>query len=214
MIVGGNFSTAGSISASRIAAFQDNDNPSLPVQLSSFFADVVNNAVNLYWSTDTEINNLRFEVERKTEHTDWITIASIDGKGNSNVKNDYFYTDLNNLYGTIYYRLKQVDLDGNFTYTNSISVNKSANYSYSLSQNYPNPFNPVTNINYTVAKDGLVKIKVYDVLGNEVCELLNQIKAAGSYTLQFNASNLPSGVYFYKLETDNFIDTKKMLLIK
>ncbi len=104
--------------------------------------------------------------------------------------------------------------DSENDFSNIISVNKSANYSYSLSQNYPNPFNPVTNINYTVAKDGLVKIKVYDVLGNEVCELLNQIKAAGSYTLQFNASNLPSGVYFYKLETDNFIDTKKMLLIK
>jgi hypothetical protein len=85
---------------------------------------------------------------------------------------------------------------------------------YSLEQNYPNPFNPVTKINYAIAKQGFVKISVFDLLGREVNVLVNEIKTPGFYSIDFNASNLSSGVYFYKLETNGFVDTKKMTVIK
>ena len=86
--------------------------------------------------------------------------------------------------------------------------------SYSLSQNYPNPFNPSTRISYSLPKDGLVKITVFDVLGKEVTTLVNNVQTAGAYVFEFNASSLTSGIYFYKLEAGNFVDTKKMVLIK
>ena len=86
--------------------------------------------------------------------------------------------------------------------------------SYSLSQNYPNPFNPVTKISYALPKSGLVTLKIYDMLGREVAVLVNDIKAAGTYSVDFNASALSSGAYFYRLESNGFIDTKKMMLVK
>ncbi len=85
---------------------------------------------------------------------------------------------------------------------------------YSLSQNYPNPFNPVTKINFAIPKSGLVTLKVYDVLGREVSTLVNEIKNAGTYKVDFNASNLSSGMYFYKVSVNGFTDVKKMMLIK
>lgn len=99
----------------------------------------------------------------------------------------------------------------------SVGVNiiSSIAETYSLSQNYPNPFNPATNINFSIAKSGNVNLKVYDILGNEVANLLNNEKlSSGKYNVNFNASNLSSGIYYYSLRTDNFTDTKKMLLVK
>ncbi len=86
--------------------------------------------------------------------------------------------------------------------------------SYSLKQNYPNPFNPTTNINFSIPRSGLVTLKVYDMVGREVASLVNEVKNAGSYIVGFNASNLPSGAYFYRVSAGDFVDTKKMLLIK
>lgn len=85
---------------------------------------------------------------------------------------------------------------------------------YSLSQNYPNPFNPTTKINFALPKQGLVTLKIYDVLGREVRTLVNEVKTAGQYSVDFNASEFSSGVYFYKLESNGFSDIKKMMLIK
>ncbi len=85
---------------------------------------------------------------------------------------------------------------------------------YSLKQNYPNPFNPTTNINFSIPKSGLVTLKIYDMTGKEVATLVNEVKSAGSYLVGFNASNLPSGAYFYRVSSGNFVDTKKMMLIK
>jgi hypothetical protein len=85
---------------------------------------------------------------------------------------------------------------------------------YSLSQNYPNPFNPVTKINFAIPKSGLVTLKVYDILGREVMTLVNEMKTAGNYTVDFNGANLSSGAYFYRLKSGEFIDTKRMMLIK
>ncbi|KXK52302.1 MAG: fibronectin type III domain-containing protein [Chlorobi bacterium OLB5] len=85
---------------------------------------------------------------------------------------------------------------------------------YSLSQNYPNPFNPVTNIKFALPNTGLVKLVVFDILGREVSTLVNEVRTAGNYTVDFDASSLSSGVYFYRIESGNFTDTKKMLLVK
>lgn len=86
--------------------------------------------------------------------------------------------------------------------------------SFKLLQNYPNPFNPETKISFSIPKTGLVTLKIYDILGKEVAALLNEVKNAGSYELNFNASNLSSGTYFYRIESGNFTDTKKMFLLK
>ena len=85
---------------------------------------------------------------------------------------------------------------------------------YELQQNYPNPFNPTTKINFAIPKQGLVTLKVYDVLGREVANLVNEVKTAGNYIVDFDASYLASGVYFYKLEVNGFSDVKRMMLIK
>jgi hypothetical protein len=85
---------------------------------------------------------------------------------------------------------------------------------YSLSQNYPNPFNPVTRINYSIPKQGLVTIKIYDALGREVQTLINDMKTPGNYIVDFDGTNLSSGVYFYKLASNDFVSIKKMILLK
>jgi hypothetical protein len=86
--------------------------------------------------------------------------------------------------------------------------------SFNLNQNYPNPFNPGTKIRFTISEFGFTILKVYDVLGNEVATLVNEEKHAGTYEVEWNASNVPSGIYFYQLQTDGYVQTKKMLLLK
>jgi hypothetical protein len=100
------------------------------------------------------------------------------------------------------------------TLTGIVWNQQSAPTAYKLSQNYPNPFNPVTKINYALPKSGFVTLKVYDMLGREVVSLVNENKVSGNYSVDFNASSLTSGVYFYRLEVNGFVDTKKMMLIK
>ncbi|MBL8006428.1 MAG: choice-of-anchor J domain-containing protein [Ignavibacteria bacterium] len=100
------------------------------------------------------------------------------------------------------------------TITGISNYNNEIPASFNLKQNYPNPFNPTTNINFSLPKSGLVTLKVYDMVGKEVATLVNEVKSAGNYIVGFNASNLPSGAYFYRIESGNFTDTKKMLLIK
>ena len=94
------------------------------------------------------------------------------------------------------------------------NVNNEVPSSFDLKQNFPNPFNPTTNINFSLPKSGFVTLKVYDMIGKEVATLVNEVKTAGNYIVGFNAANLPSGAYFYRLESNSFVDTKKMMLIK
>lgn len=98
--------------------------------------------------------------------------------------------------------------------TGIVNINNEVPSSYNLKQNFPNPFNPTTNITFSLPNSGLVTLKVYDMIGKEVATLVNEVKAAGNYIVGFNAANLPSGAYFYRLESNNFADTKKMMLIK
>jgi hypothetical protein len=185
----------------------------IPVEMSSFTFNVSGNKVVLNWRTATETNNNGFEVQRKTSG-EWQTIGFINGSGTTTQPQAYSYTDAGLAAGTYTYRLNQVDFDGTSHASSElvIVINKVENYS--LEQNYPNPFNPTTQISYSVSQRGNVNLVVYDLLGREVANLVNEVKEPGSYKVNFNAVNLPSGVYAYRIQSGNFVQTKKMMLMK
>ena len=192
-------------------------NGGTPVELISFLGFQGNGKVYLNWQTETELNNLMFEVQRKVEDTDWLTIGYKPGAGTTTELQHYEYID--DCYGipggsNLLYRLKQVDFNGNYKYSNEISIDKLALKEHTLNQNYPNPFNPSTSISYSIPLQSLVEIKVYDILGRNIKTLVNEEKPAGAYLIEFNADGITSGIYFYTLKAGSFIQTKKMILIK
>jgi len=188
----------------------------LPVELSSFTVKIMQRAVVLNWETATEINNSGFNVDRSTDGKTFQKVAFIRGKGTSTEKSTYSFTDNNLLAGNYYYRLGQVDYDGTTKYSKVIEVTvNAAPAEFSLYQNYPNPFNPSTTIKFTVAKSGITTLKIYNALGQEVKTLFNtQTEAGQVYSINFNASNLASGIYFYQLKQGSQVQTEKMLLMK
>ena len=187
----------------------------LPVELASFTASTNNNEVTLNWSTATESNNSGFDIERSASNGVWSRVGNVAGNGTTVSPMNYSFTDRNVASGSYSYRLKQIDFNGNFEYFNlSNEVNVGIPTKFDLSQNYPNPFNPSTSINYEIPFDGKVSLKIFDMAGKEVATLVNEVKTAGYYTYNFNASNLSSGVYFYSLSANNFTATKKMMLLK
>jgi hypothetical protein len=186
----------------------------LPVELLSYTAKVIDNSVQLSWETATEINNFGFEIERKTDNTIWENIGFAPGHCNSTSLNSYLFTDNTPKSGTKFkYRLKQIDLNGKYEFTNEIEI-EIVPSEFTLFQNYPNPFNPTTKIRYQLPNESKVVIKIYNILGSEVMELVNDKKEAGVYEVEFNADNLSSGTYIYKINADNFVQTKKMILLK
>lgn len=192
----------------------------LPVTLMNFTHKVNGSNVNLSWATSTETNNKGFEIERKnvSEGT-WKTIGFVEGAGNSNTERRYSYDDKKLNTGKYQYRMKQVDYNGNFSYKNLNSeITMGLPKKFNLSQNYPNPFNPSTKIDYELPADSKVKVIIYDALGREVRTLVNENQKAGIYTIDFNAKDLSSGFYFYRLITNSegneLIITKKMTFIK
>jgi hypothetical protein len=160
------------------------------------------------------LNNLGFEVQRKTDQSEFEAVGFVSGSGTTTESRNYFFTDSKLVNGQYIYRLKQMDYDGAFSFSDEIIVEVEAPAEYSLEQNYPNPFNPSTNINFSLAEAGLVKMVVYDMLGQKVSVIVDEFREAGYHTVTFNASNLPSGLYFYTLESPQFKQTKKMLLTK
>jgi hypothetical protein len=190
------------------------DNP-MPVELTSFTASVTNNAVALRWNTATEVNNYGFDIERRViASSTWTKIGFVSGNGTSNTSHSYSYADNSAGSGTYAYRLKQIDNDGTYKYSQESEVTIVSPKSTVLHQNYPNPFNPTTQISYDVAAVGTVRLAVYDILGREVAVLVNEQKEPGSYTAQFNASQLSSGIYFSKLTANQFLSVHKMTLMK
>jgi photosystem II stability/assembly factor-like uncharacterized protein len=195
----------------------------VPVELTSFTANSVSGQIILNWKTATETNNRGFEIERKVVTKDnqgsWNFIGFKSGRGTTTEPQEYSYTD--NIDGinatSIKYRLKQVDFNGSSTYSDEVTVNNIIPVQYNLSQNFPNPFNPTTMIDYALPNNSFVSLKVYNSLGQEVSTLVNENKPAGTYHINFNASGLPSGVYYYILRAGNnneFVKTNKMILLK
>ncbi|MFQ3599382.1 MAG: T9SS type A sorting domain-containing protein [Chloroherpetonaceae bacterium] len=193
----------------------------VPVELTSFTATKNIDRILLTWTTASEQNNSGFEVERKSAGATWNTLGFVRGNGTTTEAKSYSFID-RTATGKVQYRLKQIDFDGQFEYSPIIEVDAGLPKTFELSQNYPNPFNPTTIINYQLPTASTVLLKVYDVLGKEVATLVNARQEAGTYNFNFNASNLASGVYFYRLQASatngasgsNFVETKKMMLVK
>ena len=188
-------------------------NGTIPVELTSFNADVYDGTVKLNWSTSSEKNNLGFEIQRREENEHY-TIGFVEGKGTTTEINNYFYEDNKLQSGTYYYRLKQVDFDGSFTLSDEIMVEVSSPSSFVLNQNYPNPFNPSTNIKFSIPTSGYTNLSIYNLVGEKVDELINEVLPEGEYNLQFNAANLPSGIYIATLSANSYNRSIKMTLLK
>jgi len=191
----------------------------IPVELVSFTASINENDVELIWSTATETNNLGFKIQRKgsgvrSQNLEWMEIGFVSGYGTSTERHTYSFNDNDLTEGNYQYRLKQIDFDGLSIYSEIVEVDINSPVMFSLEQNYPNPFNPTTTIKFSLPITSLVSLKIYDVLGNEVAALLNENKQVGSYEVEFNASQIPSGTYFYQLTAENFVETRKMILLK
>ncbi len=187
----------------------------LPVELNSFGGIFLNDKIQLSWQTATETNNYGFEIEKRSEYTNWETIGFVNGNGNSNVTNYYSFTDKQILPTDCYYRLKQIDNDGAYKYSETIKVASGITPdNFILYQNYPNPFNPSTLISYYVPQKSKVSLIVYDMLGKVITELVNEEKAPGLYSVNFESNNISSGVYFYTLQSGDFTKTNKMTLLR
>lgn len=198
--------------------YQGNLNTPLPIELKSFTGKYSDSEVILCWTTESETGNYGFEIQksskRENQISSWEKIGFVKGSGNSNSQKNYLYVDKAIFNSNIFqYRLKQIDLDGNYSYSESIHINI-VPAKYQLYQNYPNPFNPFTTIRYQLPKESNVVLKIYDLLGAEVMQILDQNKKAGIYEVEINASNLASGFYVYRFSADNFVEVKKMILLK
>ena len=187
----------------------------LPVELSAFTANVNNRSVVLNWTTETEINNQGFEIERRSAEGQFATIGHVSGNGTTTERKQYSFTDASVEAGKYFYRLKQIDFNGTFEYSNEVSAEiVAAPVEFALDQNYPNPFNPTTSISFSLAEPTFVKLAVYNLLGEEVQVLKNEYMNAGSFDVRFDAASIPSGMYLYKIETAQFTSVRKMMLMK
>jgi len=188
----------------------------LPVELVSFSGAIENNAIVLKWKTAAELNSYGFEIERRLKDCgcEWEKIGFMAAGGNSNSPKDYELKDFVRQTGSYLYRLKIVDNDGKFDYSKEVNINIATPLKYELLQNYPNPFNPVTTLKFALPEASKVTLKIFSLLGEEVAEVVNEEKPAGFHQVEFDASKLSSGVYFYKIETNNFTQIKKMSVIK
>lgn len=196
-------------------ATQKYNNLILPVELSSFTANVsLNGDVELQWTTETEINNHGFEIERRHSDGNFVAIGFVKGYGTTTERKFYSFTDKNLESGKYFYRLKQIDFNGEFEYSDEIEVDVQPVKEFALYQNYPNPFNPATKISWQIPASGNVSLKVYNILGNEVATVFEGYQNAGRYDLTFDGSQLSSGVYILKFVSGNYTDIKKMILSK
>lgn len=187
----------------------------VPVELVSFSAYAGSAEVNLTWITATELNNNGFSIERKTAASEWQSIGFVKGNGTTTQMSYYSFSDKNISSNTAYlYRLKQIDFDGTHSYSKEVQVSTGLISTFDLKQNYPNPFNPSTQISFSIEKDGFVKLAVYNLLGQEVRTLINRNMEAGLHSISFDASDLQSGIYVYKLDAGSSSLTRKMMLVK
>lgn len=199
--------------------FVDTSDSNVPVELESFSGKVSGGNVTLEWTTATEINNQGFEIQRSFD-SEFQTIGFVDGHGTTTETQSYIFIDKNLNAGSYNYRLKQVDFNGSYEYSHQVEVDVPAPNEFSLNQNYPNPFNPSTRIDFSLAIDSKVTLKVFDVLGQEVASLINNNNLeAGLHSVDFNAAGFNSGIYFYSLIAENssgknFVFTRKMALMK
>jgi len=186
----------------------------VPVELISFTVTADGKEVTLNWSTATELNNHGFEIQRKAFNSDFATIAFVKGQGTTTQKNDYSFADRNLDEGKYFYRLKQMDYDGKHNYSATVEVDVRLLDKFALDQNYPNPFNPTTTIGYILQEKCNARLTLLNTIGEEIAVLVNEEQDKGYHKVGFNGSKLTSGVYFYRIQTGNFVDTKKLILLR
>lgn len=220
-----------------------NSGGSLPVEMTELNSIVEDGKVVLKWRTKSESNNAGWEVEvcsrssaansqqnennnrqavrQLTDAEAFRKVGFIQGNGTTTEPKDYsFEISTKYFVGEILkIRLKQIDADGNYSYSNEIEITLNRPNEFSLEQNYPNPFNPNTEISYQLSAVSHVSLVVYDLLGREVVALVNEKKEAGKYSVTVDAGHLTSGVYFYRLNASSksgskFVSTRKMVLVK
>jgi len=186
----------------------------VPVELISFSGNIVDGNVLLKWSTASELNNYGFEIQRSYNGSDFVSVGFVDGAGTTIQQKEYSFSDKLRFKGSVYYRLKQIDFDGKFSYSETINVTYEKPLDFSLSQNYPNPFNPHTSIMYSLGNRELVTLKLYDITGQEIKTLVNEIMDAGNYSISLDASSLASGIYLVRMVSGSFSSVKKINLLK
>jgi hypothetical protein len=198
----------------------------IPVELASFAAENNLDDILLRWETATETNNSGFEVQRSQKSNlpdgkagvksqrEWIRLSFVEGNGTTTESTSYVFKDKVSEPGTYFYRLKQIDYDGTFNYSNEIEIDVNSPTEYVLYQNYPNPFNPSTRIKFSLPKQSRIKIKIFNSIGQLINTLVDMQIDEGYHEFRFDASNFASGVYYYRMETGTFTSIKKMLLIK
>ncbi len=207
----------------------EDSNGALPVELTSFTANVNENKVVLNWETATEVNNYGFDIERSqkseagSQNENWEKVGFVIGSGNSNSPKEYSFTDseLPNA-EKVYYRLKQIDNDGTFVYSKEVTVDLLSKprmkdglpTEFGLLQNYPNPFNPATTIKFCIPEEVNVVLKIYNSLGQVIETLVNERMQPGYYTVKLDGSKLSSGIYIYKIQAGSYTSVKKIMLVK
>jgi hypothetical protein len=188
----------------------------LPVTISEFTSITLKNDVKLYWKTEMEMNNSGFDIERKSKgELNWKKIGFVQGFGTTNEPKTYTYEDKKIQTGTYCYRLKQVDYNGSFEYfqlQQEVTIAKPGEFS--ISQNYPNPSNPKSIIEFQLPEKSHINISVYNLLGQLVKELVNGVREAGIYSVEFDGSSLASGTYLYRMVSENYTSVKKLILVK
>ena len=194
----------------------------LPVELVRFDGIYSKDMVYLNWETASESNNAGFAIERRSKRlnggkeADWAELGFVIGQGTSDEKQVYTFTDDQLPTGVdfVEYRLKQIDFDGSFSYSNVTQIKVGGLDNLTLYGNYPNPFNPTTSIQYDLPVNGYVKLTVFDLQGKAVSVLVDDNQPAGRHEITFDASNLASGTYLYQLEVNGKQISKQMSLVK
>jgi photosystem II stability/assembly factor-like uncharacterized protein len=192
------------------------DTSYVPVELISFGGHIDGDRIIISWVTGSELNNQGFYIEKSYDKINWEVIGFINGNGTTTETNYYSFKDKKVLNGENNYRLKQIDFDGTITYSEIITVHfNDLPLIFELFQNYPNPFNPKTSIKYSIPKVDFINISLYSILGDKITDLVNEEKQSGVYTINFNANELASGIYLYKMTTNSgYIAVKKLTIIK
>ena len=191
----------------------------IPVELSSFKAKQFENGIVLNWKTESESNNLGFYIYRKKAGSDFKQIDFIKGGGTTNVPQQYSFVDKDVTAGKYYYRLKQVDYDGSFNYSETVKLEITAPYNFALSQNFPNPFNSSTTFKYQIKENSWVTINIFNEMGQSIKALVMEEKLPGSYNITWNGQdergiNVSSGIYFCQMKTEGFRSVKRVLYLK
>jgi hypothetical protein len=216
--------SSGVISIARKSISWTPGDPALPIQLASFTGVTTDAHVTLHWMTVSEQANYGFDVERRSDGVAaWTKVGFVEGNGTTIEKHTYGFNDQPATPGKYFYRLKQIDVGGGGSYSEPVAVTVNVAGAITapevpvvtaLMQNYPNPFNPSTRVGYALAHAGHVRLNLFNALGQPVATLVDADQSAGFQNVQFDATRLSSGVYFYRLEADGLVQTRRMMLVR